>query len=37
MTPNKIAQARAMYDGGRHTVQEIAETFGCPGRRSTGM
>jgi len=29
MTPNKIAQARAMYDdGGKHTVQEIADTFG---------
>lgn len=28
MTTNKIAQARAMYDGGRHTVQEIADTFG---------
>jgi hypothetical protein len=28
MTPNKIAQARAMYDGGQHTVQEIADTFG---------
>jgi len=21
-------QARAMYDGGQHTVQEIADTFG---------
>ena len=28
MTRNKIAQARAMYDGGQHTVQEIADTFG---------
>ena len=27
MTPNKIAQARAMYDG-KHTVQQIADTFG---------
>lgn len=30
MTPNEIAQARAMYDGGKHTVQEIADTFGVP-------
>ncbi len=28
MTPNKIAQARAMYDGGKQTLQEIADTFG---------
>ncbi len=28
MTPNKIAQARAMYDDGKHTVQQIADTFG---------
>ncbi|WP_228506126.1 recombinase family protein [Curtobacterium sp. VKM Ac-1395] len=28
MTANKIRQARAMYDGGGHTVQEIADTFG---------
>lgn len=28
MTPNKVAQARAMYDAGEHTVQEIADTFG---------
>ncbi len=28
MTPTKVRQARAMYDGGQHTVQEIAETFG---------
>lgn len=28
MTPTKIAQARAMYDSKKHTVQEIAETFG---------
>jgi len=28
MTPNKIAQARAIYDGGKHTVQEIGDTFG---------
>jgi DNA invertase Pin-like site-specific DNA recombinase len=28
MTPTKAAQARAMYDGKAHTVQEIAETFG---------
>jgi len=27
MTPNKIAEARAMYDGGTHTVQEFADTF----------
>ena len=27
MTPNKIAQARAMYDDGKHTVQQIADTF----------
>lgn len=28
MTPAKIRQARAMYDAGGHTVQEIADTFG---------
>ncbi len=28
MTPNKIAQARAMYDDGQLTVHEIADTFG---------
>jgi DNA invertase Pin-like site-specific DNA recombinase len=28
MTPNKIAQARSMYDDGKHTVQQIADTFG---------
>jgi DNA invertase Pin-like site-specific DNA recombinase len=28
MTPTKIRQARAMYDEGAHTVQEIADTFG---------
>lgn len=28
MTPNRIQQARAMYDAGEHTVQEIADTFG---------
>lgn len=28
MTATKIAQARAMYDAGGHTVQEIADTFG---------
>jgi len=28
MTPTRIAQAWAMYDGGKHTVQEIADTFG---------
>ncbi|WP_178946204.1 recombinase family protein [Kocuria sp. TGY1127_2] len=28
MTPTKAKQARAMYDAGEHTVQEIAETFG---------
>jgi len=28
MTPNKIAQARAMYDDGKHTVQQIADTLG---------
>ncbi len=28
MTPIRIAQARAMYEGGKHTVQEIANTFG---------
>lgn len=28
MTPTKAQQARAMYDAGGHTVQEIAETFG---------
>ncbi len=28
MTPTRIAQARAMYDAGQHTVQQIADTFG---------
>jgi len=28
MTPTRIPQARAMYDAGHHTVQEIADTFG---------
>lgn len=28
MTPTKIEQARRMYDGREHTVQQIAETFG---------
>jgi len=28
MTPNRAKQARAMYDTGQHTVQEIADTFG---------
>lgn len=28
MTPTKARQARAMYDAGEHTVQEIADTFG---------
>lgn len=28
MTPTRIAQARAMYDAGEHTVQQIADTFG---------
>jgi DNA invertase Pin-like site-specific DNA recombinase len=28
MTPTRVTQARAMYDAGKHTVQEIAETFG---------
>lgn len=28
MTANKIRQARAMYNAGGHTVQEIADTFG---------
>ena len=28
MTPTRVQQARAMYDAGGHTVQEIAETFG---------
>lgn len=28
MTPNRANQARAMYDAGQHTVQEIADTFG---------
>ena len=37
MTPTRIAQARAMYDDGKHTVQQIADTFGCPGRRCTGI
>ncbi len=27
MTPNRAKQARAMYDAGQHTVQEIADTF----------
>lgn len=27
MTPNKIRQARAMYDSREHTIAEIAETF----------
>ena len=27
MTPTRIRQARAMYDAGEHTVQEIADTF----------
>ncbi len=26
MTPNRAKQARAMYDAGQHTVQEIADT-----------
>jgi DNA invertase Pin-like site-specific DNA recombinase len=28
MTPTRVQQARAMYDAGGHTVQEIADTFG---------
>ncbi len=28
MTSTRIAQARAMYDDGKHTVQQIADTFG---------
>ena len=28
MTPSRATQARAMYDAGQHTVQEIADTFG---------
>jgi DNA invertase Pin-like site-specific DNA recombinase len=28
MTPTRVSQARAMYDAGQHTVQEIADTFG---------
>lgn len=28
MTPTRIRQARAMYDAGENTVQEIADTFG---------
>jgi DNA invertase Pin-like site-specific DNA recombinase len=28
MTANRVKQARAMYDAGGHTVQEIADTFG---------
>jgi len=28
MTPNKIAQARSMYDAEQHTVQQIADIFG---------
>ena len=28
MTPTRVRQARAMYDAGEHTVQEIADTFG---------
>ena len=28
MTPTRARQARAMYDAGQHTVQEIADTFG---------
>jgi DNA invertase Pin-like site-specific DNA recombinase len=27
-TPNRAKQARAMYDAGQHSVQEIADTFG---------
>ncbi len=30
MTPNRTRQARAMYDAGQHTVQQIADTFGVP-------
>ena len=28
MTLNRAKQARAMYDAGQHTVQDIADTFG---------
>jgi len=28
MSPTRIAQARSMYDDGKHTVQQIADTFG---------
>ena len=28
MTPTRARQARAVYDAGQHTVQEIANTFG---------
>jgi len=28
MTPDKIAQARSMYDAEQHTVQQIADTLG---------
>lgn len=28
ITPTKVKQARAMYDAGEHTVQQIADTFG---------
>jgi DNA invertase Pin-like site-specific DNA recombinase len=28
MTPTRVRQARAMYDAGEHTVQQIADTFG---------
>jgi len=28
MTPIRMRQARAMYDAGEHTVQEIAHIFG---------
>ena len=28
MTSTRIAQARSMYDDGKHTVQQIADTFG---------
>jgi len=37
MTSTKIAQARSMYDAGQHTVQQIADTLACPGRRSTAI
>jgi len=36
MTPNRARQARAMYDAGQHTVQEIADTFGVSRPPSTG-